>query len=75
MRGAAGANSCPTADCRPSNAIVCRRRRSEDIPGHEIPAAYHDFVRDGDAWLMRSVLHHNALDLITLLQLAMLAVQ
>ena len=54
---------------------VCRRRREEDIPGHEIPAAYHDFVRTGDAWLMRSVLHHNALDLITLLQLAMLAVQ
>jgi uncharacterized protein YprB with RNaseH-like and TPR domain len=54
---------------------VCRRRRDEDIPGHEIPAAYHDFVRTGDAWLIRSVLHHNALDLITLLQLAMLAVQ
>jgi hypothetical protein len=28
-----------------------------------------------DAWLLRSVLHHNALDLITLLQIAMLAVQ
>ncbi|MHB8971810.1 MAG: ribonuclease H-like domain-containing protein [Pirellulaceae bacterium] len=54
---------------------LCRRQRSEDIPGREIPAAYHDFVRDGDAWLMRGVLHHNALDLITLLQVAMLAVQ
>lgn len=54
---------------------VCRRQRAEDIPGREIPAAYHDFVRDGDAWLMRGVLHHNALDLITLLQVAMLAVQ
>ncbi len=54
---------------------VCRRERAEDIPGREIPAAYHDFVRDGDAWLMRGVLHHNALDLITLLQVAMLAVQ
>jgi uncharacterized protein YprB with RNaseH-like and TPR domain len=54
---------------------ICRRRREEDIPGHAIPAAYHDFVRTGDAWLMRSVLHHNALDLITLLQLAMLVAQ
>jgi uncharacterized protein YprB with RNaseH-like and TPR domain len=54
---------------------LCRRERAEDIPGREIPAAYHDFVRDGDAWLMRGVLHHNALDLITLLQVAMLAVQ
>ncbi len=54
---------------------ICRRERAEDIPGREIPAAYHDFVRHGDAWLMRGVLHHNALDLITLLQLAMLVVQ
>ncbi|MHB0956611.1 MAG: ribonuclease H-like domain-containing protein [Pirellulaceae bacterium] len=54
---------------------ICRRQRSEDIPGREIPAAYHDFVRHGDAWLMRGVLHHNALDLITLLQVAMQAVQ
>lgn len=50
---------------------ICRRRRSGDIPGREIPAAYHDFVRSGDAWLLRSVLHHNALDLVTLLQLSL----
>ncbi len=64
-------------DCRLQTLerLLCRRRRAEDIPGQEIPAAYHDFVRTGDAWLMRRVLHHNALDLITLLQLAMLVVQ
>jgi uncharacterized protein YprB with RNaseH-like and TPR domain len=51
---------------------VCRRRRGGgDIAGREIPAAYHDFVRSGDAWLLRCVLHHNALDLITLLQLSL----
>jgi len=49
---------------------ICRRHRTEDIDGREIPAAYHDYVRTGDAWLMRSVLHHNVLDLITLLQLS-----
>ena len=49
---------------------ICRRKRTQDIPGREIPAAYHDFVRSGDGWLIRSVLHHNALDLITLLQLS-----
>ena len=50
---------------------ICRRRRLDDIPGREIPSAYHDFVRHGDAWLIRGVLHHNALDLITLLQLSL----
>ena len=51
--------------------LVCGRRRSGDIPGRDIPAAYHDYVRSGDAWQMRSVLHHNALDLITLMQLSL----
>ncbi len=61
-------------DCRLQTLerYLCRRRRADDIPGREIPAAYHDYVRRGDAWLLRSVLHHNALDLITLLQLATL---
>jgi uncharacterized protein YprB with RNaseH-like and TPR domain len=50
---------------------ICGRRRTADIPGREIPQAYHDFVRSGDAWPIRSILHHNALDLITLLQLSL----
>ena len=42
-----------------------------DIPGREIPAAYHDYVRDGRSPAVESILHHNALDLVTLLQLAL----
>lgn len=50
---------------------LCGRRRTGDIPGSEIPDAYHDYVRTGDTWEMKSILHHNALDLITLLQLSL----
>jgi uncharacterized protein YprB with RNaseH-like and TPR domain len=49
---------------------LCRRRRAGDIPGEEIPAAYHHFVRTGDAREMLAVLHHNALDLLTLADIA-----
>ena len=49
---------------------VCGRLRRGDIPGSQIPAAYHQYVRSGDARQMVSVLHHNALDLVTLAQLA-----
>ncbi len=42
-----------------------------DIPGEEIPAAYHHFVRTGDARDMLTVLHHNALDLLTLADIAL----
>ncbi len=50
---------------------LCGRRRTGDIPGSEIPDVYHDYVRTGDDTQMQSVLHHNALDLITLLQISL----
>jgi hypothetical protein len=48
---------------------LCHRARVGDIPSAQIPATYHDFVRTGDAALLAPVLHHNALDVITMLEL------
>ena len=45
---------------------ICGRTRVGDLPGGEIPAAYHDYVRTDDAWQMTGALEHNCLDLITL---------
>ena len=50
---------------------VCRRTRVDDIPGHRIPAVYADYVRTGFEREMDMVLHHNAHDLVTLLDLAL----
>lgn len=50
---------------------VCRRRRNDDIPGHRIPGVYADYVRTGFERDMDTVLHHNALDLVTLFDLAL----
>jgi uncharacterized protein YprB with RNaseH-like and TPR domain len=50
---------------------LCHRVRQDDVPGHEIPQAYHDYVRTGNTRLMESILHHNALDLVTMTQVAM----
>jgi hypothetical protein len=47
----------------------CKRKRVGDIDGADIPAAYHDFVRTGDAKDMANIIHHNRLDLVTMLQL------
>lgn len=60
------------ADCRLQTLEwrVCGRRRTGDIPGEEIPAAYHRFVRTGDPTDMLTVFHHNALDLVTLADIA-----
>ena len=48
---------------------VCRRTRTGDIPGAEIPGAYGLFVRTGNAAEIGRILHHNALDLVTLAEL------
>ncbi len=40
--------------------------RTGDIPGSQIPAAYHDFVRTGEAGIMARVLYHNQMDLLTM---------
>jgi uncharacterized protein YprB with RNaseH-like and TPR domain len=45
---------------------VCGRVRHGDVPGADIPQAYHDFVRTGDARVLKGIVHHNALDLIAL---------
>ncbi len=45
---------------------VCRRRRTGDVPGEEVPGLYHDFVRSGDPWRLVPVFHHNLLDVVTM---------
>ena len=48
---------------------LCRRRRSGDIPGADIPDAYHGWVADGDARPIAAIVHHNLLDLLTMSQI------
>ena len=48
---------------------VCKRTRSGDIPGEQIPEAYHAFVRTGNAAEMAQCVKHNRLDLLTLADL------
>lgn len=45
---------------------VCGRHRDGDIPSLDIPETYHLFVRTGNAALIRPILDHNALDLVTM---------
>ena len=48
---------------------ICGRTRDSDIPGAEIPEAYHEYVRTGNAVEMLDVLAHNQQDLLTLAEL------
>ncbi len=67
--------SLPNCRLQTLERFICGRRRTGDIPGRDIPQAYHDYVRTGATHLVRNILHHNALDLITLLQVAIRVIQ
>ena len=48
-------------------------RRSQDVPGEEIPRIYFDFVRSRDGRGLARVLEHNRHDLVSLAALTILA--
>lgn len=60
-----------TPDCRLVTLewLVCQRRRLGDVAGREIPGRFHRFAREGDPTAILPILHHNALDLVTLAEL------
>ena len=41
-------------------------RGESDIPGSEIPEAYHEFVRTGDARKIGRIMYHNRMDLVAM---------
>lgn len=61
----------PNCKLQTLEAHVCRRRREGDLPGSLIPAAYEEFVRTGFDREMNAILRHNAIDLVTLFDLAL----
>lgn len=60
-------------DCRLQTIerLVCRRARVGDVPGQLIPGVYADYVRTGFEREIDAVLYHNAVDLVTLLDVAL----
>ena len=58
-------------DCRLQTleSRICGRLRGGDIPGSEIPEAYHAFVRTGDARQIAEIVRHNMFDLVTMADL------
>ena len=44
-------------------------RRYDDIPGAEIPAVYFDYLRRGKTDQLKTVFHHNVLDILSMVTL------
>jgi uncharacterized protein YprB with RNaseH-like and TPR domain len=62
--------SFPNCKLQTLEQRVCGRpARVGDIPGRDIPMAYHAFVRTGNATEIAQIMRHNMLDLLTLAEL------
>ncbi|MBS3761800.1 MAG: ribonuclease H-like domain-containing protein [Planctomycetes bacterium] len=59
-------NQLPNCKLQTLETYICGRPRNGDIPGEQIPAAYHQFVRSGNANQMVKILKHNMLDIVTM---------
>jgi uncharacterized protein len=46
--------------------ILMAPRTSEEVPGYEIPYLYFDYLRTGDASLLKGVFYHNAMDVVAM---------
>ncbi len=51
---------------------ILGRKRVDDIPGEDIPAAYYNFVDTGNACDIRNILEHNLVDVVTLIEILIL---
>ena len=65
-------NILPDCKLQTLESYICNRQRVDDLPSALVPSVYQEFVRSGDARLLADIFHHNALDLITLLELTIL---
>lgn len=59
----------PNCKLQTLEKYICGRTREDDIPGAEIPAAYHEFVRTGNANKIQSIMMHNLYDILTMADL------
>jgi len=62
-------SSLPDCKLQTLETYICGRPRYGDIPGGEIPEAYHAYVRTDNAYQIVEVLKHNMLDLVTMADL------
>ena len=56
----------PNCRLQTLEAVVCGTPRGADIPGWEIPNAYHEYARTGDARKITAIAGHNARDLLAM---------
>jgi uncharacterized protein YprB with RNaseH-like and TPR domain len=61
----------PNCKLQTLERLVCRRTRHDDLGGAEIPTAYHHYVRTGESAPIEKILLHNALDLVTLVDVTL----
>jgi uncharacterized protein YprB with RNaseH-like and TPR domain len=63
------AGTLPNCKLETIQTHLRRLGRQDDIPGRDIPDAYHEFVRSGDARKIKRILYHNRMDLIAMAHL------
>jgi uncharacterized protein YprB with RNaseH-like and TPR domain len=59
----------PNCQLQTLELFLCRRPRRGDVHGSAIPQIYHDYVKNLDAGKLKTIIHHNFLDIVTLAEI------
>ncbi len=59
----------PNCQLQTIELLICNYKRENDISGSMIAQVYHEYVKTGFARKLQLIIHHNLLDLITLVEI------
>ena len=59
----------PNCKLQTVERYIYGRKRRGDIHGNDIPQVYNEFVKTGNAGMIRTILKHNILDVITMIDI------
>lgn len=59
----------PNCKLQTVERYIYGRKRCGDIHGNDIPLVYNEFVKTGNAGMIRTILKHNILDVITMIDI------
>lgn len=62
----------PNCKLQTVEKVILGRNRVDDIPGREIPRVYREFIETKNAYMVKNILEHNLIDILSMIDIVIL---
>jgi uncharacterized protein YprB with RNaseH-like and TPR domain len=62
----------PNCKLQTVEKVILGRNRVEDIPGREIPRVYREYIKTRNAYMVKNILEHNLIDILSMIDIVMI---